>query len=132
MTNKIKNETTIELGDEVLTLRPTFSCLVAIETRTGKSLVQLVEEFAQQRGTLTDLLVVFEEGTSAAGNKKSKQQVTEFLEEHGVLNVQLALGMFFRLALYGGTLMPEDDEDTKKKNQNSRKKSTGMSSTAPQ
>jgi len=94
--------------------------------------VHLVEEFAQQRGTLTDLLVVIEEATAATGNKVPKEKIIELLENEGVLSVQLGLGNFFGKALYGGTLMPDEDEVTKKKNQNSRKKSTGMSSTAPQ
>lgn len=112
--NTIKNEVEIDLGDRKYTLRPTFSCLVAIEARTGKSLVQMTQEIAQQRGSLTDAIVVIEEGAKAAGNPITKDELMAIIEEIGVMPFQMSLASFMGTALYGGDL---SDELSKKKTQ---------------
>jgi hypothetical protein len=128
MANTLKNEVTIELGGKQLTLRPSFGCLLAIESRTGKSIVQLTIEVTEQRGTLNDAVIVFEEATKAAGNPIKKDELVELIEEVGILSFQIQLATFYNIALYGGPLMPLEDDPSKKKTPSS-KKSRGTSST---
>lgn len=102
MANKLKNEVSVDLASRNILLRPTFGCLIEIEGRTGKSIMQICEDISNAKLTLTDTIVIYEEATKAADKPLTRQEVIDLMEEVGVVAMQTATHEFFSKALYPG------------------------------
>lgn len=125
--NKLKNEAEVRLGAETYILRPTFANLIAIEGKTKKSLVQLVNATVSNAMPIEDTIAVLVEGSKGTEKPLVRTDVITILDEHGIVPVQMALGDFFAKALYGGKAF-EDDTKKKEEVKTETKESTGSNS----
>lgn len=53
--NHLRGDKTIQLGDQSITLRPTFNALATIEQQTGYSLIALTRRLANGEAKLAEL-----------------------------------------------------------------------------
>lgn len=102
MANELRNEVTVELAGQNILLRPSFGCLLEIESRTGKSIMEIVEQIGSNALTISDIIIVFEEGTKAAESPQTKQELIDLMELVGLVTMQTATHEFFSNALYPG------------------------------
>lgn len=115
MANKFKNEATFNLGEYKFTMRPTFNCLVEIEDRTGKGILEFVQSVPRGKASTRDTMIVVQEGARAAGTHLTDKEVQAIIEKNGLVRVQEALADFAAIALYGGTELDEvvsEESDT--------------------
>ena len=69
MANQYKGEVKGKLGDKERTFRLTFEGIVNIENRTGKSILEITNNMAQNKYSLQDVVIVMHEGLQGAGGK---------------------------------------------------------------
>lgn len=105
-----KNEKTFFLGEKEISLRATFRALASIEDKTTKPFVTLVQEAAEGRIRVSDVVTVLKEASKAAGQPLTEQDIDELLASHGVVGITQALAEFLSVALYGGTDKLSADE----------------------
>lgn len=97
-----RNEVSITIGDKAISLRATFRCLANIEDKTGKPFTQIVQDAAEGKFRITDIVTILKEASKAAEQPLTEQEVDELLEQHGVLGMAQGLTQFLTIALYGG------------------------------
>lgn len=98
----LKNDVTIKGAGLEYTLRPSFQCLMNIESKAKKSILQLIQEFNEGKGSLADTITILKEGTRASGTIITDKQVEALIEQEGVMTVQMQLVGFWVKSMYGG------------------------------
>lgn len=105
-----KNEKTFLLGSREITLRASFRALAAIEDKTNKAFVSLVQDAAEGKIKVGDVVIVLKEASKAAEQPLTEQDIDELISSHGVLGTTQALAEFLTIALYGGEDKLKTDE----------------------
>jgi hypothetical protein len=114
------------------TLRPSFSCMMAIEQRTKKSLLKIIEEFQAANASLADMIAILKEGSRAAGKIMTDKQIEDLFDSEGVVSVQVQLAEFFVAAMYGGKVQQEQSPKTEAEGTEAQQKLSGTSSSESQ
>ena len=89
MANQYKGEITGKLGDKERTFRLTFEGIVNIENRTGKSILEITNNMAQNKYSLQDVVIVMHEALQGAGGKFVQSAVGEMVIKDGLLKVAI-------------------------------------------
>lgn len=108
----IRNTPVLQVGDKRILLKPSIACMADIENKTGKSMPSFVPLIAASQLGVNDTITIITEGSKAAGNEMSQQDIEELIGDYGVLVVQEALADFLGIAMYGGKTF---DKESKKK-----------------
>jgi hypothetical protein len=87
MANQYKGEITGKLGDKERTFRLTFEGIVNIENRTGKSILDITNNMAQNKYSLQDVVIVIHEALQGAGGKFIQSAVGDMVLKSGLLKI---------------------------------------------
>ena len=79
MANQYKGEITGKLGDKERTFRLTFESIVNIESRTGKSILDITNSMVKIIILLKDVVIVMHEALSGAGGKFTQSAVGDMV-----------------------------------------------------
>ena len=85
MANQYKGEITGKLGDKERTFRLTFEGIVNIESRTGKSIMDITNDIALQKYSLKDVVIIFHEALLGAGGKFTQPAVGDMVMQTGLI-----------------------------------------------
>jgi hypothetical protein len=89
MANQYKGEITGKLGDKERTFRLTFESIVNIENRTGKSILDITNNMAQNKYSLQDVVIVMHEALQGAGGKFTQSSVGDMVLKTGLLKIAI-------------------------------------------
>lgn len=104
MTNPLRGEVAVELGDRSYTMRPTFQCLKRIEATTGRKIVEVMRDL----NGITVLSIVVAEAIRAGADgdpfakAATPDKVGDLILEAGVLKIAGLAAAMLSDALLGG------------------------------
>lgn len=101
MTNKVRGEMVVRVGDAELTLVPSFRRIAKLEAALGKSLLQVANSMATNGVTFTDVVLILD--TMAQTPKPSQDELGNLVVRHGLVSTVPALQDFFMRVLTGGS-----------------------------
>ena len=87
MANQYKGEITGKLGDKERTFRLTFESIVNIESRTGKSILDITNSLGLNNYSLKDVVIVMHEALQGAGGKFTQPAVGDMVMKTGLMKV---------------------------------------------
>jgi len=85
MANQYKGEIKGSLGGKERTFRLTFDNIVNIESRTGKSIMDITNSLASNSYSLKDVVIVFHEALTGAGLKFTQPTVGDMVMQTGLI-----------------------------------------------
>ena len=89
MANQYKGEITGKLGDKERTFRLTFEGIVNIESRTGKSILDITNSMGKNNYSLKDIVIVMHEALQGAGGKFIQSAVGDMVMKTGLIKVSV-------------------------------------------
>jgi len=89
MANQYKGEVKGKLGDKERTFRLTFDSIVNIENRSGKSILDITNNMAQNKYSLQDVVIVMHEALQGAGGKFTQSSVGDMVLQTGLLKIAI-------------------------------------------
>lgn len=104
--NKYKGEITRKFGGKERTFRLTFDCIVSIEHRTGKSVMEVGRSIATQNFSLHDITIILHEGLKGAKGTFTHNAVGDMVIETGLTDSAVIAG-----EVLGTIFAGEDDKD---------------------
>ena len=87
MANQYKGEITGKLGDKERTFRLTFEGIVNIESRTGKSILDITNSMSSNNYSMKDIVIIMHESLAGAGGKFTHGAVGDMVMKDGLLKV---------------------------------------------
>lgn len=87
MANQYKGEITGKLGDKERTFRLTFESIVNIESRTGKSILDITNSMSANNYSMKDIVIIMHEALAGAGGKFSHGAVGDMVMKDGLIKV---------------------------------------------
>ena len=87
MANQYKGEIKGKLGDKERTFRLTFENIVNIESRTGKSILDITNSLGLNNYSLKDVVIVMHEALAGAGGKFTQPAVGDMVMQTGLMKV---------------------------------------------
>jgi len=87
MANQYKGEIKGKLGDSERTFRLTFESIVNIETRTGKSILDITNSMGNNNYSMKDVVVVMHEALKGAGGKFTQPAVGDMVMQNGLMKI---------------------------------------------
>ena len=89
MANQYKGEITGKLGDKERIFRLTFEGIVNIESRTGKSILDITNSMGKNNYSLKDVVIVMHEALQGAGGKFIQSAVGDMVMKTGLIKVSV-------------------------------------------
>ena len=123
MANQYKGEITGKLGDKERTFRLTFESIVNIESRTGKSILDITNNMGQNNYSLKDVVIVMHEALAGAGGKFTQASVGDMVMKTGLIKIAVLCSQIL-MTVFTGEKTQEDSplvqgENEKKDTQSS-------------
>ena len=87
MANQYKGEITGKLGDKERTFRLTFEGIVNIESRTGKSILDITNSMSANNYSMKDIVIIMHESLAGAGGKFAHGAVGDMVIKTGLMKV---------------------------------------------
>jgi hypothetical protein len=87
MANQYKGEITGKLGNKERTFRLTFESIVNIESRTGKSILDITNSMSTNNYSMKDIVIIMHEALAGAGGKFSHGAVGDMVMKDGLIKV---------------------------------------------
>ena len=106
--NKYKSEIKQRLGDKERVFRLTFDSIVNIESRTGKSIMDITNEIALNKYSMKDIVVVLHEGLISSGIKLTQPSVGDMIMKTGLVKSSLIAANLLTTIFTGES----EDEDS--------------------
>ena len=106
--NKYKGEIKERLGDKERVFKLTFDSIVNIETRTGKSIMDITNEIALNKYSMKDIVVVLHEGLISSGIKLTQPAVGDMIMQTGLVKSSLIAANILTTIFTGES----EDEDS--------------------
>jgi len=106
--NKYKGEIKERLGDKERVFRLTFDSIVNIESRTGKSIMDITNEIALNKYSMKDIVVVLHEGLISSGIKLTQPSVGDMIMKTGLVKSSLIAANLLTTIFTGES----EDEDS--------------------
>jgi hypothetical protein len=106
--NKYKGEIKERLGDKERVFRLTFDSIVNIESRTGKSIMDITNEIALNKYAMKDIVVVLHEGLISSGIKLTQPSVGDMIMKTGLVKSSLIAANLLTTIFTGES----EDEDS--------------------
>jgi len=75
------------LGDKERTFRLTFEGIVNIESRTGKSILDITNSMSSNNYSMKDIVIIMHESLAGAGGKFAHGAVGDMVMKDGLLKV---------------------------------------------
>ena len=107
--NKYKGEIKERLGDKERVFRLTFDSIVNIESRTGKSIMDITNEIALNKYAMKDIVVVLHEGLISSGIKLTQPSVGDMIMKTGLVKSSLIAANLLTTIFTGED---KDDDDS--------------------
>ena len=104
--NKYKGEIKERLGDKERVFRLTFDSIVNIESRTGKSIMDITNQIALNKYSMKDIVVILHEGLISSGIKLTQPSVGDMIMKTGLVKSSLIAANLLTTIFTG-----EDKED---------------------
>ena len=101
MANQYKGEITGKLGDKERTFRLTFESIVNIESRTGKSILDITNSLGLNNYSLKDVVIVMHEALAGAGGKFTQPAVGDMVMQTGLMKVAVLCAQIFTTIFIG-------------------------------
>ena len=106
--NKYKGEIKQRLGDKERVFRLTFDSIVNIESRTGKSIMDITNEIALNKYSMKDIVVVLHEALITSGIKLTQPAVGDMIMQTGLVKSSLIAANILTTIFTGES----EDEDS--------------------
>lgn len=90
--NKYKGEIKGKLGDKERVFRLTFDNIVQIESRTGKSVMDIGRSIVVQNFSFKDIIIVLHEALMGAGGKYTQPSVGDMVMQTGLTDSAVIAG----------------------------------------
>ena len=87
MANQYKGEITGKLGDKERTFRLTFESIVNIESRSGKSILDITNTMSANNYSMKDIVIIMHEALAGAGGKFTHGAVGDMVMKDGLIKV---------------------------------------------
>lgn len=87
MTNPMRGETNVKIGDKEYKARLTLNALMEIEQSTGTGIIKLATEMGEGNISITNLLAVLLPALRGGGNDLDMKDVMAIAQEVGVVQV---------------------------------------------
>ena len=87
MANQYRGEIKGKLGDKERTFRLTFDSIVNIESRTGKSILDITNSLGLNNYSMKDVVIVMHEALTGAGGKFTQSSVGDMVIKTGLMKV---------------------------------------------
>jgi|TARA_B110000444_G_scaffold234169_1_gene244272 hypothetical protein len=126
MANQYKGEIKGKLGDKERTFRLTFENIVGIESRSGKSIMDISSSIASNTFSFKDILNVLHEGLMGAGGKYTVEAVGDMIMKTGVSSCAIITAQLVSTIFTGSDNIEEDSPLVQGENE---QKSTQSSNT---
>ena len=107
MANQYKGEITGKLGDKERTFRLTFEGIVNIESRTGKSILDITNSMSANNYSMKDIVIIMHEALAGAGGKFSHGAVGDMVMKDGLLKVAVICSEIL-MTIFTGEKTQED------------------------
>ena len=107
MANQYKGEIKGELGDKERTFRLTFENIVNIESRTGKSILDITNSLGLNNYSLKDVVIVMHEALQGAGGKFIQSAVGDMVIKTGLMKVAVLCSQIL-MTVFTGEKTEED------------------------
>lgn len=99
MKNKFRGEVALNFANKTIIIRPSFAALMEIESHLGKSILQMLLDFPEQKLKLAEIMAIIKAGSKAYGNELSDEALEAMLEGTGVVSIMPALVEFLRVGI---------------------------------
>ena len=106
--NKYKGEIKHRLGDKERVFKLTFDSIVNIETRTGKSIMDITNDIAINKYSMKDIVIVLHEGLISSGVKLTQPSVGDMIIQTGLVKSSL-IGANLLTTIFTGEDKDDDD-----------------------
>ena len=117
--NKYKGEIKQRLGDKERVFRLTFDSIVNIESRTGKSIMDITNEIALNKYSMKDIVVILHEGLISSGIKLTQPSVGDMIMKTGLVKSSLIAANLLTTIFTGED--KEDDDSPLEQGENEQK-----------
>jgi len=107
MANQYKGEITGKLGDKERTFRLTFDSIVNIESRTGKSILDITNSMSANNYSMKDIVIIMHEALAGAGGKFTHGAVGDMVMKDGLLKVAVICSEIL-MTIFTGEKTQED------------------------
>lgn len=107
MANQYKGEITGKLGDKERTFRLTFESIVNIESRTGKSILDITNSMSANNYSMKDIVIIMHEALAGAGGKFTHGAVGDMVMKDGLLKVAVICSEIL-MTIFTGEKTQED------------------------
>ena len=107
MANQYKGEITGKLGDKERTFRLTFEGIVNIESRTGKSILDITNSMSANNYSMKDIVIIMHEALAGAGGKFTHGAVGDMVMKDGLLKVAVICSEIL-MTIFTGEKTEED------------------------
>ncbi len=109
MTNPLKGETQITLGNEDYTCRLTIDSLMKIEDEIGMGIIKLISRLSSEMDMpIKHQLAILYHALRGGGNDLTQKQVKDLVTKNGILNTTQTI-----LLMLTSTLNDEESEEKK-------------------
>ena len=107
MANQYKGEVKGKLGDKERTFRLTFEGIVNIESRTGKSILDITNSMSANNYSMKDIVIIMHEALAGAGGKFTHGAVGDMVMKDGLLKVAVICSEIL-MTIFTGEKTQED------------------------
>ena len=107
MANQYKGEITGKLGDKERTFRLTFEGIVNIESRTGKSILDITNSMSANNYSMKDIVIIMHEALAGAGGKFTHGAVGDMVMKDGLLKIAVVCSEIL-MTVFTGEKTEED------------------------
>ena len=107
MANQYKGEIKGKLGDKERTFRLTFESIVNIESRTGKSILDITNSMSANNYSMKDIVIIMHEALAGAGGKFTHGSVGDMVMKDGLLKVAVICSEIL-MTIFTGEKTQED------------------------
>ena len=124
--NKYKGEIKERLGDKERVFKLTFDSIVNIETRTGKSIMDITNQIAIYKYAMKDIVIVLHEGLISTGLKITQPSVGDMIMQSGLVKSSLIAANLLTTIFTGEQSEDEDSplEQGENEQQSTQSKNT--------
>ena len=107
MANQYKGEITGKLGGKDRTFRLTFESIVNIESRSGKSILDITNTMSANNYSMKDIVIIMHEALAGAGGKFTHGSVGDMVMKDGLLKVAIICSEIL-MTIFTGEKTQED------------------------
>ena len=107
MANQYKGEITGKLGGKDRTFRLTFESIVNIESRSGKSILDITNTMSANNYSMKDIVIIMHEALAGAGGKFTHGSVGDMVMKDGLLKVAVICSEIL-MTIFTGEKTQED------------------------